>query len=242
MQSCHVPITGPRYWTAISVASVFGANMGDFVSHDLHLGHLRGLPLLASALAAVLLGERRARAGGEAWYWLAIVTLRTAATNLADLATHDLKLGYANVIVGLAMLLAAVLLLNPIGRRSRVGSARTALPRTNAWYWTAMLIAGILGTALSDAVADDLGLGVERASMLLGLVLAAVLSLRTRAGSVTAATYWLAIVTVRTAGTTVGDLSGETLGLSVSTTLTGLLLAGTLLAWRERAEVVASET
>jgi uncharacterized membrane-anchored protein len=28
----------------------------------------------------------------EAYYWLAIIVLRTAATNLADLCTHDLNL------------------------------------------------------------------------------------------------------------------------------------------------------
>jgi uncharacterized membrane-anchored protein len=37
------------------------------------------------------------RAPGEdpdrAYYWLAIIVFRTAATNLADLCTHDLKLG-----------------------------------------------------------------------------------------------------------------------------------------------------
>jgi len=239
MQTCHVPAIGPRYWITISIASVFGANMGDFVSHELHLGHVRGLPVLALALAVMLFAERRVRAGGETWYWLAIVTLRTAATNLADLATHELKLGYANVIVALAVLLAAVLLLDRTGRRSL---AEPALPRTNGWYWTAMLIAGTLGTALGDAVADDLGLGVERASVLLGLVLAALLSLRTRSGLATRGTYWLAIVAVRTAGTTVGDLMADICGLGISTTLTGLLLAGTLLVSRDRAEVVASGT
>jgi uncharacterized membrane-anchored protein len=42
----------------------------------------------------VLWAERRTRIPTEAYYWLAIIVLRTAATNLADLSTHDLKLGY----------------------------------------------------------------------------------------------------------------------------------------------------
>ena len=37
---------GPRYWAALSVASVFGATGGDVLSHDLGLGHWRGVPVL----------------------------------------------------------------------------------------------------------------------------------------------------------------------------------------------------
>jgi len=35
MQTANVPAVGARYWAALSVASVFGANMGDFVSKNL---------------------------------------------------------------------------------------------------------------------------------------------------------------------------------------------------------------
>jgi uncharacterized membrane-anchored protein len=44
MQKCHVPLLGLRYWTALCLASVFGANMGDFFAHNLGLGHVAGLP------------------------------------------------------------------------------------------------------------------------------------------------------------------------------------------------------
>ena len=58
MQKCHVPLLGLRYWTALRPASVFGANMGDFFAHNLGLGHVAGLPVLAVALAAVFAVER----------------------------------------------------------------------------------------------------------------------------------------------------------------------------------------
>ena len=35
MQQIHVPVLGMKYWVALCVASVFGANMGDFFAHDL---------------------------------------------------------------------------------------------------------------------------------------------------------------------------------------------------------------
>ena len=50
MQKCHVLLLGLRYWTALCLASVFGANMGDFFAHNLGLGHVAGLPFLAVAL------------------------------------------------------------------------------------------------------------------------------------------------------------------------------------------------
>ena len=55
MQQIHLPMLGARYWTALCLASIFGANMGDFFARDLGLGHVYGLPFLAFALAIVLI-------------------------------------------------------------------------------------------------------------------------------------------------------------------------------------------
>src|SRR5271163_4028383 len=130
MQTRNVPVLGARYWAAISLASVFGANMGDFVSHVLGLGHVRGLAPLAVLLGVVLLLERRARRASEAYYWLAIVIVRTAATNLADLGTHDLRLGDGWVLGGLAGLLALILLAAR-GRAAPAAGAAPVLPATD---------------------------------------------------------------------------------------------------------------
>ncbi|MEJ0070645.1 MAG: hypothetical protein WDO24_20190 [Pseudomonadota bacterium] len=239
MQTRNVPDTGPRYWTAISLASIFGANMGDFVARELHLGHARGLPVLALVFALILLAERRSKTPTEAYYWLAIVTLRTAATNLADLATHDFKLDYPWVIAGLAALLVGVLVLESRIRRDAATAPASGLPTTTGFYWTAMLIAGTLGTAAGDYIADDLGLGLVWGSVLLGGLLAVMLALRSLPGLATKPSYWGTIVMVRAAGTTVGDFlassrRGLGLGLYVSTPCTGLLLVAVLLLWRKQ--------
>ncbi len=224
MKLQNVPPVGSRYWLVIVVASVFGANLGDFVSHDLHGGHWRGLLPLAAIFATILLLERRSPRRWEGWYWLAIVTLRTAATNLADLMTHDARLGYPAVVAALAVLLTAVVRL---GRPP----ATAGLPPTNGLYWLAMLLAGTLGTAAGDAVADRLGLGVGLGTAVLGALLLALLALRRARAVAAVAGYWITIVAVRMAGTTGGDLLAGTLGLPWSTLATGALLAGILLAW-----------
>ena len=217
MQARHVPRTGPRYWTALCVASVFGANMGDFASHTLHLGHARGLVPLAVLFALTLAWERRTPApreapGTEAFYWTAIVILRTAATNLGDLATHDFALPYPWVICGLAVLLALAAFASS---RQQPADVPGGVPATTAVYWTAMLIAGTVGTAGGDYLADDLGLGVGRATIALTGIVVLMLALRGLGGLVNAATYWMSVAAIRLAGTTLGDYTAFRHGLGL---------------------------
>lgn len=283
MHSSNVPALGIRYWVAISVASVFGANLGDFASHVLHLGHVRGLPILGLLFAGVVLAERRAVPGTEVWYWAAIILLRTAATNLADFGTHDLRLGYSWVVAGLAALLFLL-----SGSRSRApgmtegprargasdgvgapgtggleraprggralsplpGSTIPSAPQTSdryladCWFWATMLVAGTLGTAFGDFTADGIGLGTGLGTVVLGIILVGVLAVGSRWNWTTPAAYWTSIVAVRCAGTTMGDFlverGGLGLGLRAGTAVSGLLLVGTLLAWRRRRSIVAS--
>ncbi len=229
MKAIHLPTLGPCYWALISLASVFGANLGDFISHDLHGGHWRGLLPLLAILLALLTAERRSTRPTELFYWLAILTVRAAATNLADLATHDGGVPYLWAVLALAALLALV--------TGLVGRTRGAsgMPAATGVYWLGMLLAGTLGTAIGDGTADELGLGVVAGSAVLGLVAAGLFGLRRVVAS--AATYWLTVVAVRAAGTTLGDLCAHTLGLEWSTVLTGLLFAAAYLALPRSAPV-----
>jgi uncharacterized membrane-anchored protein len=231
MQTRHLPVLGVRYWVAISVASMAGANLGDFVSRILHLGHLSGVPPLLAVFAAILVVERRDRSATELYYWLAVLVLRTIATNLADLATHDLRLGYGWAIGGLCVLVLAALELN---RDTRHRDGPAGLPAANGFYWATMLIAGTLGTAIGDWVADVSGLGLIGATLILGAILAALLRRRTRPAHATKRGYWLTVVGVRSAGTTAGDLSAHMLGLVQSTFTTNVALVGLLVLWRDR--------
>ena len=112
MQQIHLPTLGPRYWTALCLASIFGANMGDYFARNLGLGHVAGLPFLALAFAVVIVNERFDRAVRQAYYWVAIIIVRTAATNLGDFACGDMKLPRVWVIAGLAALLAVALVVS----------------------------------------------------------------------------------------------------------------------------------
>jgi uncharacterized membrane-anchored protein len=239
MQIKNLPPINGRYWTAIVVASMAGANTGDFAARYLHLGHTRGLLPLALVFGAILWVENRAIRATEVYYWLAIIVLRTAATNLADLATHDLQLGYTLTEV----LLAAFMVLL-VGRDARrrppvaLIDSQPKLPATDMPYWVAMLTAGTLGTALGDFVADETGLGLGWGSLVLTAIVALVLLIAYRYGKMTTPWYWLSIVAARTAGTTLGDLlasrRGVNLGLPVSTMCTLAALALIVALWPRR--------
>jgi uncharacterized membrane-anchored protein len=241
VQPKNLPTIDARYWTAIVAASMCGANTGDFASRFLHLGHAGGLLPFAVIFAFILWTEQRSQRTTELYYWLAIIVLRTAATNLADLSTHDLKLGYIVVVLGLAGLMIFVLLIDRARgamRRSvqNAGGQWCNLPATDASYWILMLIAGTLGTALGDWVAEETGLGLGFGSIVLVANLSFVLLISMRMGRMAKPWYWLSIVAARTAGTTLGDFiasrHGLNFGLPFSTLCTSLFLIAILVLWK----------
>ncbi len=239
MKAEHVPAAGGRYWFALSIASIFGANTGDFVAKYLHLGHAGGLPALAALLAVIFVVERRDTVINQAYYWSAIIVVRTAATNLGDLGASDFKLGRVGLIAVLAALLALVLVFTP---PSKSDQARTSwpfgLPTTDAKYWTAMLIAGTLGTVVGDYASFNSGMGTLYASALEGAVLAALFFAGRTGPLANVWYYWLTVVAVRSAGTSFGDfLAHDVFGLPLSTLVTGIVFVATLVAWKERASL-----
>jgi hypothetical protein len=229
---------GPRYWTALCLASIFGANMGDFFAHNLGLGHVDGLPFLAMAFAIVIAGERFDQAVHQAYYWAAIIIVRTAATNSADFLCGDMKLPRVWVIAALTALLAVAVVVSWqwLWRR-KPDQGDAAVLRADTGYWISMFIAGTLGTVIGDFCSHNLHLGDAGASILLSPILG-LLFVLARGGLVRALWfYWLTVVMVRAAGTAVGDLiaSRGVLGLPLSTLVTGVIFVGLLIAWKEPA-------
>jgi len=236
MQRKHVPATGLRYWTALTIVSIFGANLGDFSAHDLELGHVLGLLPMAVLLAVVFVAERWDRSWNQAYYWLAIIIVRAAATNLGDFCSH--MLGQAWAVTFLAALLAFSITFWPPapGMPSNSTVERYALPSTDARYWTAMLIAGTVGTVIGDISSFGLHLGTAKATLVLGTILALVFYGGSRGLFAISAYYWLTVVAVRSAGTSAGDFfAGRAvgIGLPLSTLCTGLIFAVVVLVWKD---------
>ena len=237
MKQQHLPTLGPRFWSALCLASIFGANVGDFFAHDLGLGHLGGLPFLAIGFALILVAERVDGGVRELYYWFAIIVVRTAATNIADYLAGDLKLPRPWVMAGLAVALAlAVTFVAQRRRQAGISDSKQTLLTADALYWISMFLAGTLGTVMGDYVSHNLHLGDALAALALGLPLAVLFIVGSRGLLWTLPFYWLTIVLVRAAGTSAGDfLAGRNLlGLPLSTAVSGLAFVALLVLWKDR--------
>ena len=235
MQPNHLPALGPRYWSALCLASIFGANMGDFFARNLGLGHVSGLPFLVAALAIVIVAERFDRLQHQGYYWLAIIIVRTAATNFADFAAGDLKLPRIWVMIALTVLLVATLWLSwQFAWRQLAGKSDNLL-RAGVGYWVSMFIAGTLGTVIGDFCSHNLHLDDAGAALLLSPMVAALFLIGRQGPLRWLPFYWFTVVAIRAAGTAVGDLLSDRhlLGLPLSTAATGILFVALLVIWKE---------
>ena len=237
MQPNHLPALGPRYWTALCLASIFGANMGDLFARNLGLGHVGGLPYLALALIVVIVAERFDRMRHQAYYWFAIIIVRTAATNFADFAAGDLKLPRPWVMAALTVILAAALWASWQFVWQRLATKSSDVLRADLGYWVCMFLAGTLGTVMGDYCSHNMGLGDGGAAILLSPIVAALFLIGQRGLLLVLPYYWLTVVAIRAAGTSVGDwISGRhMLGLPLSTAVTGVLFVALLVVWRQAA-------
>jgi uncharacterized membrane-anchored protein len=233
MQTRHVPKIDRRYWVGILFASIFGTNSGDLYAHESGLGLGPGLAGLAGLFAAVYLIERKDGARHEVWYWLAIVIIRTGATNIADFLAFRVRIPALLLAAGLAAVIA--LLAWGASAQARADDRdRPALGATNLIWWAAMLGAGVFGTAVGDDCSHLVGQGPASVGLL--VMLAALLAVLGSRAATRVAPYWCAVALARTAGTCVGDwfAEGKSLhvGLPLSTLLTGTMFVAILAFWR----------
>lgn len=207
------------YWFAMLAASALGTNVGDLWAEILFPGRWSSLAAMLLICAASVWYDRRAAARTEAGYWFAIVAMRAAATNLADIITHDLALGYvlASVLLGVLTLIAA--------RFTDPDLSRSGSPRVDGAYWTAMFIAGVFGTVAGDLIHHNIGL--YNASAALCFLLAGLIVVRETRAPVSMLLFWSIVMAERCAGTAVGDALASrraiALGVPIASVCTGAL-------------------
>jgi uncharacterized membrane-anchored protein len=254
MRRRNLPTIDAGYWAAIVAASICGTNTGDLAAGPLGMGHVRGIIPLAAIFLAVIWAEKLLDWTTVAFYWLGIIVLRTMATNIADFATHDLKLSYPIFVLLLIAFMGVMIqadrfrTTDTVPQRSAASSL--ALPNADWSYWIVMLAAGVLGTALGDWLADA-GLGVYWASLISMVLFVGAVWAAYQYG-LSKAWYWIAIGACRTWGTDLGDMlvalfrsaTSRPVALWVSTTISAALLAGIIYFWtrREAAPALAASS
>jgi uncharacterized membrane-anchored protein len=247
MRTRNLPTIDAGYWAAIVAASICGTITGDLAAGPLGMGHVRGLVPLGAIFLAIIWIEKMVNWTTVAFYWLAIIVLRTMATNIADFATHDLKLSYAVFVLLLIVFMGVMIWADRFRTDTtteRAAVSNVSLPTTDWSYWIVMLAAGVLGTAWGDWLADA-GLGVYWASLIGAPFFVAAVWAAYQYG-LSKAWYWIAIAICRTWGTDIGDMliafcryegASRPVALWVSTAISAALLAGVIYFWTQRSAV-----
>lgn len=231
MQLKSTPAVGARYWCAIAIASMCGANLGDILPDVLKLDIAASLGLLAAMFALLMFFEKAWARRSEIFYWLAILLVRAAATDIADFSIARAHLAYF-----VAATLTAVFLFCLIAwHRGAQGSApATALPVVGGRYWLTMLTAGTLGTLIADGLGHTfhpVQVAVPVSALLATLTVSLILWRRARSVAAGPASYWGAVVAIRWWGTNSGDILAYLLSLLHSASLTAAVLTLIVLIW-----------
>ena len=248
----HNPLIDLRYWVLISFASVFGTNTGDLAVRLSKLSglfppeglwglrHSGPLPFLMGLFILLWWAERKNQETTELYFWSAILIIRTAATNIADMLAGDLHL---DMLISASVLGAGLTVLAILWQSSRAKPVtRVFVPQTTSQYWLMMVVAGILGTIVGDWLGDNYGVqqaALWGAALMIVLVLAGY-----RHFLILTPLYWLGVSVARVAGTDVGDWlarsvdrGGAGLDLPTATVVSGFVFIVTALFWRPSASL-----
>jgi uncharacterized membrane-anchored protein len=230
------------FWVMKICATTLGETGGDLLAMTLNIGYALSSLILISIFLVTLAFQLRAKSFHPGLYWLVIVSTSTAGTTMSDYMDRTLHLGYVAGSLVLVSILALVL----AAWRLTVGSLSVENIRglrTEAFYWTAILVSNTLGTALGDFLSDTSGLGFGGGAFLIASVILAIALAYLYTPISRTLLFWAAFVLTRPLGATFGDLltkmpdkGGLGFGTIGSSIVLALILVGCLsLSWRKHA-------
>lgn len=174
-------------------------------------------------------------------FWVIKIMSTTVGETGADFLAVDVGWGQGTTAAAMAALLAVAMLLQ---LRTR---------RYTPWiYWLNVVLVSVVGTQITDALTDRLGVSLYASTACFALMLAGILalwfriehdlSIRTIVTRRRELFYWATVLCTFALGTAAGDLATEALGLGFTwgAVVFGVLLAVTWLAWRRGTGLVLS--
>lgn len=222
-----VPAVTLGFWIIKIVATTLGETGGDAVSMSMNLGYAIGSGIFIAIFVVAVATQIATKSFRPFLYWVVIVATTTAGTTMADFADRSLGIGYAG---GSSILF--VLLITTLGIWYRIEGSISVdtvrSPRTEMFYWGAILFSQTLGTALGDWMADTNGLGYERGALVFAAGLAVLAGLYFWTGISRVLLFWSAFILTRPLGATLGDFLDKPLasgGLHISRFYVSIVLA-----------------
>jgi uncharacterized membrane-anchored protein len=233
------------FWIMKICATTVGETGGDLLSMTLDVGYAVSSAILLLIFFALLFAQLSAKAFHPWLFWGVVLATSTAGTTISDFMDRTLGLGYATGSAILVTLLVAVLL---VWKKSTGSLSVDHIndPKTETFYWAAILVSNTLGTAFGDYLADSSGLGFAASNLLIAAALVGIAATYFFTSLSRTALFWAAFVLTRPFGATMGDLLTKDpahggLGFgTIGSTAVLLTVLGLLIAWSLRTETSAA--
>lgn len=213
-----IPIINWKYWMCLTFASVFGANMGDYLADGVNIGHLIGIPYLLGAIIILFALERNSTMTSALYFWVSIIIIRASGTNIGDIF-HDLRLSF-----GYSVPLSVVMLIIPVLACwfIEAPNEKTSYINVNSHYWITMFFVSIFGTVGGDAMSYGVDLGNLGATLVLLIPLIIILFIGRKGLWTNLFYYWFTIAIIRCMGTAFGDFCAHKISLPLATIASGI--------------------
>lgn len=205
LSETKIPEVTVLFWVMKIAATTLGETGGDLLAQTMKIGYAVSTLILLGVMLGTLVGQLRLRSFSPALYWTVIATTSMAGTTISDYIDRTLKWGYYKGSVVLVALLVSALL---FWKRKFGSLSITAVNRFSLelMFWTTVLIANTLGTALGDWLSDNTGLGFGRATLVITALLGFVALLHFRTTVNKVVLFWAGFVLIQPFGATAGDL------------------------------------
>lgn len=204
MSQTKIPEITLFFWITKITATTLGETGGDLLAQTMKVGYAVSTVILLGIMLASLVGQLKVRKFSPALYWTVIATTSMAGTTISDYIDRTLKWGYYKGSVVLVALLVGALMF----WRAKFGSlsiARVTRFSMELMFWTTVLIANTLGTALGDWMSDNTGLGFGRATLVITALIGLVVYLHYRTSINKVVLFWAGFVLIQPFGATAGD-------------------------------------
>ncbi|WP_231387235.1 hypothetical protein [Nocardia sp. BMG111209] len=200
-----VPQITALFWVVKVLTTGMGESFADFLDGrtDRDLAILLTTVVLAGALIAQLAARRH-----HPWrYWFVVVMVGIWGTMAAD--TIDFRWKVPLPVSTIVFLLALAILFavwHRVEGTLAVHSITTL--RRESFYWAAVIVTFMLGTAAGDLTASRMHLGYRWSIVLFAALIALPAVARRRPGVNAVAAFWFAYVLTRPLGASVADWLG----------------------------------
>jgi uncharacterized membrane-anchored protein len=226
-----VPEVTLWFWIIKILATTVGETAADYLNETLGFG-LTDTTWVTGALLAVLLAlQFRARRYVPAIYWATIVVISVFGTLITDNLTdaHGVALTTSTSVFTAVL---ALVLASWFASERTLSIHSIVTTRREAFYWTSILFTFALGTAAGDLVAEKAALGFPVSVLIFAGVLALITAAHLLLGLHAVLAFWLAYITTRPLGASIGDLLSQTRhdgGLGLGTTVTSCIFLAVIL-------------